>query len=206
MKRLLYIERLALAVILLLLLALAPAKAQTPVRTGDTTPLAVDSLPNDSYEWSLYSNGTIDFATAPANCPVTSAFFVGGNIGATVNVKWLKAGIYFYKVTAHNASGCSMNLKIGTIEIKVGVTAIITPPTKAVCAGDPVLLEITFTGTAPWSFTYTDGTTERTVNGVNANPYTLIVNPVPLVTTNYTVKSVSDINGTIRNQAKWKLK
>ena len=188
-------------VLLLLLLALAPAIAQTVVRTGETTTLAVENKGFDTFGWELYDNGTVNFATVSGNCPPTSADFVGGNVGASVNVKWLKAGLYFFKVTAWDVSGCSMNLKVGMIEIKAGVTAVLTPPSVAVCEGDSISLEVTFTGTGPWNFTYTGtdtdgGTTTNTVTNVTESPYTLKINPGPTKTTEYTVTSVSDIYGT----------
>ena len=198
-----YIGRLVIAVLLLLLLALAPAMAQTVVYTGQTTPLAVEQKNGDVYKWELYNDGTVDFATEPGNCPASLADFdpVGGNIGASVNVKWVEPGIYFFKVTALNASGCAMNLKIGIIEVKSSALAEITQPTGPVCAGEPVLLEIKFSGTGPWDFTYTaedvdDVTTTHTVEDVGTDLYTLTIVPGPITTTKYTIISITDQNGT----------
>lgn len=203
MIRLLYIARFkALAVLLLLLLALAPAMAQTVVYTGDTTPLEVVQVPGDTYKWELYDNGNGNFATKTDYCPSSSADFAGGvDTGPSVNVNWLKPGIYFFKVTATNITGCTMNLAVGMIEVKIAVNAVITPPTAAVCEGEPVSLEITLSGTAPWNFTYqgTDinGLTSPpvTITGVTDNPYTLVINPGPTLTTDYQITKVSDING-----------
>jgi hypothetical protein len=196
MKRLLYIERLALAVWLLMLLTLAPAMAQPFVHTGETTTLTVVQNPGDTYEWGLYNDGTVNFATDAGNCPVALANFVGGNTGTSVNVQWYKAGIYFFRVKAMNASGCTENIKIGTIEVKLAVTAEIIPPdTAGICVGDSMKLEVKLTGTPPWNFTYTDGTTEWKVTNVQTSPYT-IIDPAPSVTTDYWIKEVSDKYGT----------
>jgi len=194
-----YIKRLALAVMLLLLLALAPAMAQTFVRTGETTPLAVEQKSGETYTWDLYSDPSVDFATTSGNCPVTWANFVGGNAGASVNVKWMKAGFYFYRVTAHN--GCTNNLKVGTLEVKIAVKAVITPPSKEICVGDSISLEVTLTGNLPWNFTYTatdidGGITTKLVTNVTDSIYTLKIRPNPIKTTNYTIISISDIYGT----------
>ena len=201
MKQLLYIERLAIAGLLLLLLALAPAMAQTPVRTGETTTLAVDQFPGENYEWEFYSDSTVDFAvTLPDNLPAYVEF-VGGNIGSSVNVLWKIPGTYFFKVTASDASGCTVNFKMGKIKVILGVEVKITPPTVEVCEGDTVKLELNFIGTAPWSFTYT-GTdikgviTTKTVTNVTETPYTLTIYPGPTKTTDYTIISVSDKYGT----------
>jgi PKD repeat protein len=44
------------------------------------------------------------------------------------------------------------------------------------CQGSSVGIPIAFTGTAPWSFTYTlDGQNPLTVNNITANPYSLVV-------------------------------
>ena len=197
MKKRLYILRPALVALLLLLLALAPAMAQTVIYKGDTTPLAVDQVGSDSYTWELYDNGTGNFATKTDYCPTTSADFTGGKTGTSVNVKWLKAGTYFFKVTAmEGILGCASNFKIGMIEVKEALpTAVIADPPQ-ICAGQPATLKITFTGTGPWSFTYTDGTTDVAGSAGMTNPYILIISPGPVTTTDYWIKSLTDKNGT----------
>ena len=133
MKRLLYITRcLALAVNLLLLSALAPAMAQTVVYQGKISTLQVVQVPGHTYEWEIYNNPTVDFATAPGNCPASSATFIGSHFGASVNVQWFEVGLYFFKVTARDALGCTMNLKIGMIKvIPVEIEAIIAGVTSS---------------------------------------------------------------------------
>jgi len=130
--RSLYIIRLALVVLLPMLLSLAPAKAQTVVYEGTTTPLAVVQGTNLTYEWEIYSDLTVDFAKIPGNCPVTSATFIGSNYGASVNINWNKAGIYFYKITVYDATRCVMNFKIGMIRV-------ITADVKAIISGDTIV-------------------------------------------------------------------
>jgi len=131
MNRLLYIVRYpAFAVLLLLLLALAPARAETVVYLGKTTNLTVIEVKGNSYEWELYDDPSVDFAVLPGNCPVTSATFDGSHIGANVRVKWLKTGIYFFKVTARDALGCTNNLKVGIIRvIPIELEAIVSGAT-----------------------------------------------------------------------------
>jgi len=197
MKELLYIARYpALAVLLLLLLALAPAMAQLVVYQGETSTLTVVQEPGDTYEWELYNNGTVNFATVPGNCPVTSAIFVGGNTGASVNVKWLEPGIYFFKVTAYDITGCTNNLKIGIVEVKPSIpTAVLTQPDPDwICIGDKTILEVTLTGVAPWEFTYTDGTSFWTVKDIADASYQLQLSPT--ATAQYWITSVKDIRGT----------
>lgn len=126
----LYILRLAL-VVLPLLLALAPAMAQTVVYQGKTTSLSAVQVPGQTYEWEIYSDSTLNFATTPGNCPATAAKFTGSRFGANVKVQWIAVGIYFFKVTARNAIGCTMNLKIGMLKvIPIDLEAVIAGATQ----------------------------------------------------------------------------
>jgi len=133
MNRLLHdIGRLMPVVMLPLLFALAPAMAQTVVYQGEITPLSVVEVPGNTYEWELYSDLTVDFAKTAGNCPASAATFVGSNTTASTNVNWLQPGIYFYKITVHDATQCVMNFKIGMIKvIIVDLKAIITGETLA---------------------------------------------------------------------------
>lgn len=198
MKRSLYIERLTIAILLLLLQGLVPAMAQNVAFTGDISTFAVEDQGNgETYNWELYDNGIGDFATKTDYCPATSASFVGDNKKASVDVKWMKAGFYFFKVTVFNITGCTNNFKIGMIEVKIAVKAEITPPdTAGVCLDKPVLLEVKLTGTAPWSFTCTDGVNSWPFINVMTSPYTITISPTPATTTQYWISTVSDKFGT----------
>jgi gliding motility-associated-like protein len=61
------------------------------------------------------------------------------------------------------------------------------------CNGGNTDITITFTGTGPWDFTYTDGTTPVNVT-TNSNPY--VFNVSPGITTSYSVTALSDANCT----------
>ncbi len=64
--------------------------------------------------------------------------------------------------------------------------------TSEMCRGASTVLTMTFTGTAPYTFTYTDGFTPVTVTGHLTNVYTVSVSP--LVSSTYTLTSVTDGN------------
>ena len=64
--------------------------------------------------------------------------------------------------------------------------------TSEMCRGASTTLTMTFTGVAPYTFTYTDGTTPVTVVGHLTNVYTVSVSP--LVNTTYTLTSLTDGN------------
>jgi len=59
-----------------------------------------------------------------------------------------------------------------------------------VCSGQTAGLTITLTGTAPWSITYTNGTTNFSINNISSSPYVLTLSPA--ATTTYSLVSVSD--------------
>ena len=198
--KVLHIARyLALAALLHLLLALAPAMAQNVVRTGETTKFEIVQVTGETYTWELYKEPiapTFNFATEAGETTPSYAEFVGGtNTGTTVNILWKQPGIYFFKVTALSITGCTSNLEIGMIEVKLGVTATIAA-SPAVCAGETTSLTVTLTGTAPWEFTYTDGTNSWTVQNVLTSPHVIINAPGPAITTEYWITSVKDQFGT----------
>ena len=64
--------------------------------------------------------------------------------------------------------------------------------TTEMCRGLSTTLTITFTGLAPYTFTYTDGTTPVNVNAYPSGVYTVSVSP--LVNTTYTLTSLTDGN------------
>jgi len=194
MKRPKYILLRLLLVAIPLLMAMAPAVAQTSVYTGQATELSVVAVPGDTYSWELYENVTgVNFATDPGNCPVSDAYFTGGiNTGSVVNVTWLKAGTYFYKVTAKR-SGCTSNLKVGKIVvIDATPTALLLEP-PPVCSGDSAILTVQLTGTAPWGIDISDGTQVYTYTNITTDTFSIPVSPT--ATTSYTVVKVSDAHG-----------
>ncbi len=177
-----------------LLTAMAPAMAQNTVYAGQSSDLSVITIPGDAYVWELYNSASgVNFATDPGNCPPGEAYFTGLSTGPTVNVMWVTPGIYYFKVTA-SRGGCTMNLKVGMMTVLNELpTAVIEPP-PPICAGNTTNLMIVLTGTAPWSITYTDGTTPVTINGIMSSPLEIPVSPI--VTTSYWITNVTDKYGT----------
>lgn len=87
---------------------------------------------------------------------------------------------------------------------------IIVAPPSATMSGDFAMLlgyiipcTITFTGSPPYSITYTDGNTNTTINNINENPYSLPLSPVN--STTYTLVSMSNASctGTVSGSANY---
>ncbi|WP_162126332.1 beta strand repeat-containing protein [Flavobacterium phycosphaerae] len=98
-----------------------------------------------------------------------------------------------YAITSY-LNGCTSYGPEGTTYITITVnqrpTAAIGP-NQTVCNGDSATFSVALTGVAPWSVTYSNGTTSTTVNNVTTNPYVFTVSGF---TTNktYTITALSD--------------
>lgn len=204
MKRPIYKHIRMLLVAIPLLLAMAPVMAQTNiVNVGQSIELSVVQMPGDTYNWELYNDVTgVNFATVPGNCPSSEAFFNGGvHTGPVVQVTWLKAGTYFYKVTA-TKPGCSMNLKVGKIIVMNNwPTAVFSLSQPSLCVGQSSNIVVNFTGTAPWSLTYRitypDGSTQSvTVPNIATTPLLLPFSPSLPGTYAFELVSITDATGT----------
>lgn len=195
MIRLVHIIRLALVLIpAMLTVAKATAQGGVPVYQGMTTELSVEQMPGDSYTWEIYNDPSVDFAQVSGTAVTEGqAMFPAGNSGATVQVTWLQAGIYFFKVTAVDAANCTNNLKIGIIEVLESLpTAVLTAPD--ICIGESVDLTVDLTGNGPWEFVLTDGNSEWTHQTDQPN-YVIPIVPGPRTTTTYWVKYIKDKYG-----------
>jgi hypothetical protein len=76
-------------------------------------------------------------------------------------------------------------------------TAIFSGP-DGVCRGQAVSLDVVFTGSPPWSFTYSDGTNQTELANILNTPYTLTYSPA--TTTTLTIIKVSDTHLCVNNQ------
>lgn len=180
----------------MLVLTGAAASAQSnTVYAGQTSTLEVVEIMDETYEWQLYNDVEgINLAVVMGNCPASEAFFVGGNTGPEVQVTWLVPGTYYFKVLATNNCPAE-NMAVGEIIVLPALPVATILPPGEICEGDELVLEIEFTGTAPWEFDLFDGVNTVTYTA-DVSPYMTVVLPSPTTTTTYTVTRVMDVNGT----------
>ncbi len=104
---------------------------------------------------------------------------------------------YFIVAVAGNAGGLNgVDFNDPCLSVSPGPTVMWRPAVTAtlsgvaeVCPGSPASITVQFTGDAPYDFTYTNGITPQTLNGISQNPYTILVTPG--TTTNYTLVSAT---------------
>jgi len=181
--------------------------------TTNHNPLAVTVRPLPT---AIISNsGTVCVEdTHPVNITLTGAapwsvvYAINGVNQPAINIA---ASPYTLNATASgnytitsvtDANGCS-NTGIGNATVSYWpVPSATISGTTAVCAGQSATLTISMTGTAPYTFTYTDGVTPVTVTNHPVNIYTFTVTPAAAVT--YTMVSMEDshgCNGTLSGSA-----
>lgn len=195
MKQLLQILLRYLLVFLLVTLAMEQAMSQTGgvVHAGETTELSVIDMEGHSYYWELYCDVEgVNFANTSGNCLPGSAYFIGGNAGPTVTVMWSTPGLYFFKVTAYNAGGCS-NLKVGKMQVLQPLPTAEFVDVSPICFGEIATVTVLLTGTPPFAITYTDGIDTIRVDNITDHSTDLLL--TPLVTTNYWITNVEDTHG-----------
>ncbi|MEP7168712.1 MAG: PKD domain-containing protein, partial [Bacteroidota bacterium] len=94
-------------------------------------------------------------------------------------------------VTGNGCTGSTSGSALVTVHA-LPVASISGNPT--ICAGNQTDLSVSFIGTAPYSFKYTDGTTVSGLNTTSNNPETIVVSPP--TTKTYTLTLITDANCT----------
>lgn len=159
-----------LSTLLIMLLSSVVTYAQLTAKVGATTNLSVSEASGHTYVWELYdASEGVNFALMQGNCPQEKAYFINGNTGPSVQVKWLQSGTYFYRITENN--GCSNNIKIG----KIVITEAETPPIPKIVVvyncneGTATLKATEFQGDLLWS----TGETSKIIQVTQQGVYTL---------------------------------
>ncbi|MFN3405531.1 MAG: PKD-like domain-containing protein [Cytophagaceae bacterium] len=122
----------------------------------------------------------------------------GNNINQVLtNLSQLDGGVNYNVFATFN--GCvSSRQKPVKVLPKSGVSFV---RDESICSGESVNLRIGLSGAEPFSITYMEGQTVKTLSNITNSPYLFSVNPT--VTTEYTLFEVTDGNGcqgNIQNQ------
>jgi hypothetical protein len=103
-------------------------------------------------------------------------------------------------IAVSDASCTGMVSGSASVTVNDSPTAILNGGSN-ICPGVSTDLNVVLSGSAPWSLTYTDGTTPVTVDNITTSPYTIQVTPNK--TTSYSLISISDAScsGTVSGDA-----
>ena len=168
----------------------------------------------DPHTFTIEYNGdlSVNPAAVPARiCSGNSTQLYANATGGsgTYSYSWNSDPAGFTSLLANPAVSPSVTTRYtvvvndGTNTISGNVTVTVDPlPTAVIsgsatiCAGSSANLSVALTGTAPWSITYTDGTTPLTISGISGTPATISVSPTSTKTYRLTAVSDSRCTGT----------
>jgi GEVED domain/Fibronectin type III domain len=148
----------------------------------------------NTFQWNVSGPGTISGVVGGTVQWYTAA---SGGIPIGSGTPFNPVGVSGSGLTNTNTPGtypfyaaCPNNQTVRSLANFVinGPTSVISG-SGSTCSGS-VPMSIALTGTSPWTFTYTDGTTPVTVVGNTINPY--VFNVTPTIPKTYTVTALSD--------------
>lgn len=166
----------------------ATLSGTTTICNGNSANLTVNLTGQPPYSFS-YTDGTNIFG--PINTS-NSSYTISINPSTNTNYTLLPV------VTGNNCNGTTS----GSASITVNqLPSAVMSGTPEICNGDQTTIEVNFTGVAPFTYRYSDGT--NTYGPFIAASSPASINVSPAVTTNYTLISVDDANctGTVSGSA-----
>ncbi len=176
---------------LLLLAASANGQQGNVVYEGEIFSLSVVADPGHAYRWKIFTDHTL---TEQASQNI--AEFIDTQYDAATRLIFKRPGVYFFEINTISPFGCS-NQRHGMVTVLEAMpTALILPP-DSICIGETGTLTVEFTGTAPWTLQYSDGTSVLTIDSIVESPHSIVV--MPMHTTFYQVISVANAMGRINN-------
>jgi hypothetical protein len=140
----------------------------------ESTTYSVPYTPGSTYIWTLPAGAAL-IGDPSAHQVLVTFGTTGGEI----------------RVSETNAGGCVTNHLPLTVTVNPLPVATISN-SGTICMEDTHPVSVSFTGTAPWRFTYAiNGVSQPEVTGVLTSPYTIDANTAG----SYTIVSVTDGNG-----------
>ena len=163
-----------------------------PLVTASPATICSDDTSNIPLSSAVVGTETsTTFAWTVVQTGVTGATLGSGNsIAQKLTTTGATSGTAVYTITP-TSKGCLGTAKTITVTVNPRPTANIGP-NQTICYGGTGTFSIALTGKAPWTFTYTNGTTPTTVT-TSVNPYVFTV-PNIIVNTTYIVTTLSDAN------------
>jgi hypothetical protein len=115
-----------------------------------------------------------------------------GTSASTLNATrtYLTANTFNVNLKVVASNGCIAS-KSSFVQVNPAPTSSISG-TQTVCSGTTAPLTVQLTGSQPWSFTYSDGSTSTNVTNITTSNYTLNVSPASTKT--FTISSITDAN------------
>jgi gliding motility-associated-like protein len=152
----------------------------------------------------LCPGSTINFTDLSNNNPTGWEWDFPGGIPATSNqqnptVTYPASGQYDVTLIVTNANGTDTLTQ--SVYITVATPTATLSGTTTILPNYTANLVVNFTGSPPWSVTYTDGSQNYTINNITSTPYYIPVQPT--VTTTYSLVSMNDnfCAGTVSDSA-----
>jgi hypothetical protein len=150
-----------------------------------TSPDTVCAGKKGSYYYVTKTAGSVYHWVIPNGVIMT------GNNTDSITVDWSTTpGTDTIKVVEENVHGCFGDTQRLAVYRMPLPTATVTGLDSLCWSNTGTSFTVTFTGTGPWNFTYSDGTDSTTLTNITTNPYTVNLGPQTSTKT-YTITSVS---------------
>lgn len=138
-----------------------------------------------SYQWQVATDTTATWSNV-----TNGANYSGATTNSlTVSNATTLSGKY-YRVVLTGSGTCGTTTSKAVLLLARPLPTATFTNAAAVCGLSSKTLGVTLTGTAPWTITYSNGSTTTTVNNITSSPYYFTVSPAAQTT--YTLTSVAD--------------
>ncbi|MCS7019995.1 MAG: GEVED domain-containing protein, partial [Bernardetiaceae bacterium] len=157
------------------------------------TPIVVPEPGNNYALLVQFSGATMQGYRNNTGIGLSYPYAIPGIVSFTGTNQSPSTAFYYYM---HNIQistiGCATTPRTAVEAIPGPATATLSASASTIelCDGETTNLSVALTGRAPWSLTYTNGTTNTTVNNITASPYVITVGTAG----NYSLVSVTDAN------------
>ncbi|MBS1534718.1 MAG: T9SS type A sorting domain-containing protein [Bacteroidetes bacterium] len=171
------------------------ASTDVLVTGGSSTPTiycGTTSASSITFDWDALAGATDYEVSYQVNAAAPITIGSVGNV-LTYTVTGLNENdVVIITVTPTGSSGACFIAATATCTASVCTHPTANfGPDQNICNHGTATFSVTLTGTAPWSLTYSDGSTTTTINNINTNPYVFSVTDITADAT-YTLTALSD--------------